>query len=160
MITYDMRIAAVRQWLKEEIFTRFTAPQGADPKLLANDTVELVNKSLPNCTTMEQFKKLLDLTRDHMQVTARSRTLPVPKDIKEACRLALGSGRLAPVEDGQGAWRPDTYALVEKAVRNGNPISDHHLSDVGLERLFKHTTLTREELEPYITAHLKETTHE
>jgi len=159
MVTYDMRIAAVRAWLKEEIFTRFSAPTGADPKLLANDTAELVNKSLPSVQTMEQFDALLVATRDHLTVTARTRTLPTLPYIKDACRAAIGAGRHAPADAGMGACRPDPWRILETRVRNGEAISDHHLTPVGIDDVLLHTNLTKADLDPYIAAHLKEKTH-
>jgi len=137
MVTYDMRIEAVRAWLKEEIFTRFSAPNGADPRLLANDTAELVNKSLPSVQTMEQFDVLLGATRDHLITTARTRTLPTLPYIKDACRAAIGAGRSAPAEAGVGAYRPDPWRILEKRVRNGEPISEIHLTI--LIRILLHT---------------------
>jgi len=154
---FEKRMSMVQSWLKNDIFTRFTPPTGIDKNQVAKDIAAGVNANLPRVETVDHFKFYLEKVGDHVVRTARSRTLPIPKDFIEGCRHATKSAALQKgMTLHQDKWEPCPYRITEKRVRNGEAISDVWLSDYQLERLLERTNLTMEDMRPYIVAHKQE----
>lgn len=150
-MNFDIRIQIVRQWLKDDILPRFSAPSNVDKATAVNDVVDTVNSNLPSVQNKDQFKSYLESVRKNVVRNSRGRTLPVPKDFVDACREA------AKVKTSEGAinqaWRINPYQITEKRIRNGEAIASTWLSDRAICDLIANTTLTTSELQPYIDAH-------
>ena len=148
---YDTRMSAVKNWLRDDILPRFTAPSNVDKAVAANDVAQAVNANVPRLQNIELFKSYLNDIAKHVTQAARSRTLPVPKDFIEACREV--TKRRAVNQGVTTNKKVDTYSITEKRVRAKEAISSSWLTEIGLQDLMSNTSLTLEDMQPYIDAH-------
>jgi hypothetical protein len=150
-MNFDLRMQMVRQWLKDDLLPRFSAPNNVDKATAANDVAETVNANLPFVQSKDQFKFYLDAVCKHVIRNARGRTLPVPKDFVDACREA------AKTKTSESAirteWRCNPYKITERRVKAGEAIGSTWLSERAIRDLIANTSLTICELQPYIDAH-------
>lgn len=155
---YDTRMIAVKQWLKDDILPRFTAPTNVDKATAAHDVAEAVNANIQRLENIDQFRLYLKDIGKHVTQNARSRTLPVPKDFIEACRVVTKSKAITSGTTVGAKVCP--YEITEKRVRAGEPIGSTWLSELGLLDLLARTNLTMEDMQPYILAHKQTITGE
>jgi predicted RNA-binding Zn ribbon-like protein len=148
-LTFEQRMSAVKDWLKEDILPRFGAPPNIDKARAAQDVAEAVNANIPSTQTMDQFKSHLEKIGKRVIQNAKSRILPVPKDFIDACREATKSA--APVTRTESKLCP--YEITERRVRAGEAIGSTWLSELCMADLISKTSLTMKDLEPYIAAH-------
>lgn len=150
-MNFDLRMQMVRQWLKDDLLPRFSAPTNVDKATAANDVAETVNANLPSVKSKDQFKFYLDAVCKHVVRSARGRTLPVPKDFVDACREA------AKTKTSENAisqeWKINPYKLTERRVKAGQAIASTWLSQRAIRDLIANTSLTLGDLQPYIDAH-------
>jgi len=146
-MTYDERMAYLKTWFKEQIATRFTMPSGIDPKIAISDTLDAVNTHLPAQVTREQMGHLVASIAKEVARSARSRTLPQPKEFISAAAMASRS-------HGEGGWSgmktSDESSMLDKIasrVAAGESIPQSWLS--GQRRRGLLTKVRPEALEPY-----------
>lgn len=146
-MNYDQRMATLKLWFKEQIATRFTMPSGVDPKIAITDTLDAVNTHLPANLTPEQMGHLVATIAKEVARSARSRTLPQPKDFITAAAIASRS-------HGEGGWSgakgSDGSTYLDKIaarVAAGESIPQSWLS--GQRRRDLLTKVQPEALEPY-----------
>ena len=150
-MNFDQRMNAVKQWLRDDILPRFTAPTNIDKVTALQDVADAVNSNIPKIENMQQFQSHLDNVGRKVIQNARSRTLPVPKDFIDACREATKSRTVVSGPPKSGRSCP--YAITERRVKAREPIGDTWLSDIQLPDLLAKTNLTMEDMQPYIVAH-------
>jgi hypothetical protein len=150
-MTFEQRMLVVKQWLKDEILPRFTAPTNVDKTRTLQDVVDAVNANIPRVENPDQFKSHLDSVGRKVVQNAKSRTLPVPKDFIDACREATKSKAISDGVPKSVRFCP--FAITEKRVRAGEAIASTWLSELQLAQLFANTSLTMEDMQPYIVAH-------
>ena len=155
---YDTRMMAVKQWLKDQILPRFTAPANVDRSIVAHDVAEAVNANIPRLDNIDVFRTYLNDIGKVVTQNAKSRTLPVPKDFIDACRIVTKSKAIAIGTSTVGKMCP--YAITEKRVRYKEAIGSTWLTELGLADLLANTNLTMEDMQPYILAHKQETSGE
>lgn len=156
-MNYEMRMSAVKQWLKTDILPRFSAPNNVDKATAANDVAEAVNSNIPRVSNMDQFNTHLEGVRKHIIGNARSRTLPVPKDFIEACRETTKSKATS---SQHHTYKACPYKITENRVKAGEAISSTWLTDRMIDDLIANTNLTMEDLKPYIVAHTQSSSGE
>lgn len=150
-MTFEQRMLVVKQWLKDEILPRFTAPTNVDKMRTLQDVADAVNANIPRVENPDQFKSHLDSVGRKVVQNAKSRTLPVPKDFIEACREATKSKAINNGVPKSVLMCP--YSITEKRVKAGEAIGSTWLSELQLAKLFEKTSLTMEDMQPYIVAH-------
>lgn len=150
-MTFEQRMSMVKQWLKDEILPRFTAPTNVDRVRTLQDVADAVNANIPSVQNMDQFRTHLESVGRKVIQNAKSRTLPVPKDFIDACRETTKSRNenAGPAKSSRSC----PYKITEKRVRAGEAIADTWLSELQLEDLLANTSLTMEDMKPYIVAH-------
>lgn len=157
-MTFEQRMNAVKQWLKDEILPRFTAPTSVDKVRTLQDVADAVNANIPRVENAEQFQSHLESVGRKVIQNAKSRTLPVPKDFIEACRETTKSKAI--VSGIPKSMRTCPYTITERRVKAGEAIGSTWLSDLGIADLLKNTSLTMEDIQPYIVAHKQMTSGE
>lgn len=146
-MNYDERISHLKEWLKTDILTRFNMPRDLDPKIVAMDLIEAINRNLPSSTTPELMSHLLASIAKEVAQSARSRTLPPIKDFLDAARNASRSGVAPHTEPSHTSLDP--YAMAAQRIRSGQAVSDTYLKGPSREKLKQKTGITDLELEPY-----------
>lgn len=156
-MTYDQRIAQIKEWFKQDMLTRFSPPSGVDPKIAATDTIEAINANLPSKLNPEQLGYILASITKDVARAARSRTLPVVRDFITAATNASQSHRESHTEASQGFAALDTFAIMERRVLNGEPLGDMWLRGSLRNQLIARTKVTDADLNKYVdpTAHMQ-----
>ena len=75
-MNYDERIAFLKDWFKTDILTRFNMPKDLDPKVMAMDLIEAINRNIPNNINQELMSHLSASIAKEVAQSVRSRTLP------------------------------------------------------------------------------------
>lgn len=149
MLNYDQRMSIIREWFKKDILTRFTPPQGVDPKVAADDAMEAVNSNLSSHLTKEPMDWILSQVARELTRNARARSLPLTKDFVSATRMASEGHREAHTGATRSSGTLDTFKVNEGRVRRGEPISEQWLRGSMREMLLANTSLTEKDLAPY-----------
>lgn len=156
-MNFEQREAAIKDWFKTEIATRFTLPKDINPVNVATDVIESVNANIPSGVSQSYFDHILKEITKKVTRSSRSRLLPVPKDFVDATRSASQSAS----EGGySGAPTPrdmDPYKITEKRVQRGEPIAEAFLHGRQRAALLERTSLTDADLDKYIApdAHMQ-----
>lgn len=151
-MTYEQRIAVIRDWFKAEIAPRFSMPKDVDARIAASDTIEAVNANI--AARHQDLTPILASALKQLTASARSRTLPTVKEFREAALTASKSYTEAAT--GTISTSNNTYQVVAKKVRAGEAIGDQWLRNTMRKELLENTDLTDEDLKPYdlyIAAH-------
>ena len=148
-MNYDQRIARIKEWFKSEVLTRFTPPNGVDPKAAAMDVIECVNANIPNSVDQTQLDNFLASITKEIVRASRSRTIPMPKDFIQAAknvseRRGDGPGPAISTSDDL-----DPVKLTERRVARGDAIGDQWLRGSLRQQLLEQTSVTEKDLEPY-----------
>lgn len=154
-MNYEQRIEVIKDWFKADMLTRFTPPNGVDPKVVATDTIEAVNANLPSKLHPEQLRNILASITKDIARAARTRSLPVVRDFITAAVNASQSHRESHTEASQGIAMLDTFKIMERRVKAREPLGDMWLRGSLRQQLIARTTVTDEELDRYVdtTAH-------
>jgi hypothetical protein len=148
-MTYDQRIARIKEWFKSEVLTRFTPPNGVDPKAAAMDVIESVNANIPNSVDGAQLDNFLASITKEIVRASRSRTIPMPKDFIQAAKNISerrGDGPELPTSTPDDL---DPVKLTERRIRRGDAIGDQWLRGSLRLQLLEQTSITEKDLEPY-----------
>lgn len=145
-MTFDERMARVKAWMKSDVLARFSPPRGVDPAIAAKDVAEAVNRSIAGHLGPDAFDAMLTKILAEVVKQARGRTLPTVRDFTEAARACADS---KPATPGTGRI-VNLYALTERKIRAGEPVSDRWLKEPGRSELLANTSLTDTDLAPYI----------
>ena len=151
-MTYEQRIAVIRDWFKSEIAPRFSMPKDVDARIAASDTIEAVNANI--AAKHQDLTPILASALKQLTASARSRTLPTVKEFREAALTASKSHTEAAT--GTISTSSSTYQVVARKVRAGEAIGDQWLRNTMRKELLENTDLTDEDLRPYdlyIAAH-------
>ena len=147
-MNYDDRIAFLKEWFKADILTRFNMPKDLDPKVVAMDLIEAINRNIPNNINQELMSHLSASIAKEVAQSARSRTLPTVKDFLDAAKKAAKSGVEPHTEPARTSMDP--YALAAQRIRSGAPVSDTYLKGPSRKKLQELQGVTDLELEPYL----------
>ncbi len=148
-MNYDQRISYLKNWLRNDILSRFNMPRDLDQKIIAMDTIEAVNNNIPSNIDSERLSQLVASITKELAQSATSRTLPSIKLFIDATRSAskkLGEGRTAAARSPEGL---DTLKITEARIRAGESISDTFLRGTMREMLIAKTSITDADLEAY-----------
>ena len=146
-LNYDQRISLLKDWFAKEILTRFNMPRDLDPKIVAMDIIESVNRNIPNNTDAQRMQHLVALTAKEVVQSATTRTVPSVKEFTSAIRKVSqshGERHSAPV-----GFSLDSYHLAAKRIRSGDAVSDMYLGGVHREKLIHDFGITEADLHPY-----------
>lgn len=159
MVTYDLRIQWLRQWMNEEVLKRFSPPKDVDLKTTLQDTVERINSGLPHVKTREEFTNYLALTLKNMQVNSRTRTLPILRDIDEAVRAAIRATNTnaPPISSKPSARSWAQIAAIQ--IKKRNMIPETWLTPNSIDTLMRETDLTVEDIRAYLPSYMPEGGH-
>jgi hypothetical protein len=151
---YEHRIAQIKSWFQSEITIRFNMPRDVDAKIAAMDVIEAINGNLPSYLNQEQIGTLLSSITKEVSRSAKSRTLPTPKEFVDAVRVLTQSGQISTHSASSEGWHIDPLDIAIKRVRTGESICESWLTGVKRKKLLRH--VDEKELHPYdlyITAH-------
>ena len=148
-MTYEQRMAELKIWFSKEIATRFTMPTGIDPKLSITDTLEAVNNNLPLNITQAQMHHLVASIAKEVVQSARTRTLPQPKDFIVAAANASRSYRAEPT--GAITTFDDSGQLrrIERLIRDRKAVPESWLKGERRKELLAETSVTLSDLAAY-----------
>jgi hypothetical protein len=83
-MNYDQRINYLKNWFGSDILSRFNMPKELDQKIIAMDTIEAVNRNIPNGVDKERMGQLVASITKELAQSATSRTLPSIKAFVDA----------------------------------------------------------------------------
>jgi len=154
-MNYEQRIDVIKDWFRNDMLTRFTPPTGADPKVVATDTIEAVNNNIPSNTIKEQMNNILSsLTKDIVH-SAKSRTLPVVKDFITSTRKCTQTLREMGSIGKSTEWSLDPFEVAARRIRAGEAVSETFLHGRQKEQLMQRTGINEGDIQKYLdpTAH-------
>lgn len=148
-MTYDERLVLIKEWFVRDIASRFSTPNGIDPKIAASDTIEAVNSYIPASVTHETMGQLLASITRELARSARSRTLPTVRDFIAATSDAAQKRTDARTITTRTETIPPYLRITVARIRAGDAISDTWLRGSMREELLSMTDITEKDLEPY-----------
>jgi len=146
-MNYDQRIAHIKEWFGTDILTRFNMPRDLDPKIVALDIIEAINRNLPNKTTKERMHHFTQTITKEVTQTATSRTLPQVKAFTDACKVASqshGDGRTTAASDFLDPW-----VIAAKRIASGQPVNEDFLKEPRRSRLISEYKVSESSFEQY-----------
>jgi len=155
-MNYDARISLLKAWFKEQIVTRFNMPRDLDPKIVALDIIEAINRNIPSQTDEEQMRNLVASIAKEVAQSAKTRTVPSVKEFIEATRNVHRSDT-EPRSVGSNDFMDPTHINAQR-VRSGEPVSDYYISGKGRQLLIRHAGLNEGDFHNYdlaIAAHMQ-----
>jgi len=132
-MNFDQRIAIITNWFKSDIATRFNAPVGVDPKIMASDCIEITNNSIPSGVTPERLRYILDETKKTLVRNAKTRTIPIAKDFSIAAQEV--SKRMSPDEKPTQSEPLDELTINARRIKARQPVSESYLRGNLLQEL-------------------------
>jgi len=153
-LNYDQRISLLKDWFAKDILTRFNMPRDLDPKIVAMDIIEAVNRNIPNQVDQQRMHHIVASTAKEVVQSATTRTVPSVKEFTNAIRKVSQSH--GERHTGPSKFVLDSYHLAATRIRSGDAVSDMFLSGVHREKLINDFGITDADLEPYdlaMTAH-------
>ena len=149
-MNYNQRIAYLKNWFGTDILSRFNMPRDLDHKIIAMDTIDAVNGNLPGNIDKERMGQLVALMTKELSQSATSRTLPSIKAFIDAARSAMKRQGAARTGPSRSEVSIDTLKITEARIRAGESISDTFLRGTMRASLIANTSITDEDLEPYV----------
>ena len=146
-MNYDDRISLLKDWFRSDIASRFNMPRDLDPKFVALDVIEGVNRNIPGNLDRSGMNNFVALITKEITHSARTRTLPTPKEFIEACRNAAQSDRERHTEPSQASMDP--YLVNANRIRRMEAVSDLCFSEPYKKKLISEYGLTEKDFEPY-----------
>lgn len=148
-MNYDQRILFLKEWFKSDIITRFNMPRDLDPKIIATDIIEAVNRNIPNQITKERMGSIVALIAKDVTQSARTRTLPSVKEFIDAARnVQQSAGERRSVGSNDFL---DPLRINADRVRSGESVSNYYIIGRGRQRLLDYG-LTEADFEKYDVA--------
>lgn len=146
-MNYDQRISFLKEWFKTDMLSRFAMPRDLDPKIVAMDVIDTLNRNIPSPINKDQLTTIVaSITREVTQ-TSRTRTLPSVKEFRDAIKNTPES-RGAP-RSVQSTFEMDDYQLAASRILQGGAVSDMYLRNPHRKKLIEKYNITDEDLEPY-----------
>ena len=146
-MNYDQRIQFLKDWFGSDMLSRFNMPRDLDPKIVAMDVIETINRNIPNDTNKQRMSSLVASITKEVTQSAKTRTLPSVKEFMDAVRIATQSGR-AP-RSVQTTAQFDDYQLNADRIRQRAAVSDMYLRNPHRKKLIQEYHLTEEDFHPY-----------
>jgi hypothetical protein len=146
-LNYDQRISLLKDWFAKDILTRFNMPRDLDPKIVAMDIIEAVNRNIPNQVDQQRMQHLVASTAKEVVQSATTRTVPSVKEFTTAIRKVSQSH--GERHTGAVGVSFDLYHLAAKRIRSGEAVSDMFLRGVHRQKLIDDFGITEAELDPY-----------
>lgn len=146
-MNYDQRISFLKEWFKTDILTRFNMPRDLDPKIVAMDVIESINRNIPSGLDRKQMSVFVATTAKEVTQSARTRTLPSVKEFVEAVRLASQSRREDRTATTQ--FSLDPFTVNASRIRQGQPVSESYLRDPYRKKLIDEYQVTEGDFEQY-----------
>lgn len=146
-MNYDERISYLKEWLGRDMLSRFNMPRDLDPKVVALDVIEAVNRNIPTNTTKEQMGNLVAFVTKEIAQSAKTRTLPSVREFIEATKKASesrGERRTVPTTTSL-----DEYQLNANRIRQQSAVADMYLRNPHRKKLIEEYNLTEEDFQPY-----------
>lgn len=146
-MNYDQRINYLKNWFGSDILSRFNMPKDLDQKIIAMDTIEAINRNIPNGVDKERMGQIVASTTKELAQSATSRTLPSIKAFIDATQKATqshGAGRGAAI-----SGPIDPFAIIAKRVAVCADICESYLRDPRRSILIKNYGVREHDLEPY-----------
>lgn len=146
-MNYDQRINYLKNWFGSDILSRFNMPKDLDQKIIAMDTIEAINRNIPNGVDKERMGQIVASTTKELAQSATSRTLPSIKAFIDATQKASqshGAGRGVPISGPL-----DQFAITAKRVAVGGDICESYLREPRRSVLIKNYGVHEHDLEPY-----------
>ena len=146
-LNYDQRISLLKDWFAKDILTRFNMPRDLNPKIVAMDIIEAVNRNIPNQVDQQRMHHIVALTAKEVVQSATTRTVPSVKEFTNAIRKVSQSH--GERHTGPSKFVLDSYHLAATRIRSGDAVSDMFLSGVHRQKLINDFGITDADLEPY-----------
>jgi len=146
-MNYEERISYLKEWLGKDMLSRFNMPRDLDPKIVAMDVIEAINRNIPTNTTKEQMGNLVAFVTKEIAQSAKTRTLPSVREFIEATKKASesrGERRTAPTTTSL-----DEYHLNANRIRQRGSVADMYLRNPHRKKLIEEYNLTEEDFYPY-----------
>lgn len=148
-MTYEERIKVIKDWFKTDVLSRFTPPNGVDPKSTAMDVIESVNANIPNSVEGTQLDNFLASITKEIVRASRSRTIPMPKDFIQAAKNTSERRGDGPELTTSTSGDLDPVKLTERRIQRGDAIGETWLRGSLRKQLLDQTSVTEKDLEPY-----------
>lgn len=155
-MNYDQRINFLKEWFKTDILSRFNMPRDLDPKVVALDVIEAVNRNISSGKNHSQMSDLVASITKGVTQSARSRTLPPVKEFIDATRDSSGSDGAPASVASSYSWDP--YAMNAARIRQGAAVADIYLHEPHRKKLIEEHGITEKDLEPY-NIHIAQAAH-
>jgi hypothetical protein len=155
-MTYEQRISLVTQWFRNDIASRFSMPNGIDPKVAASDVIESINSYIPSHLDKERIGNLLASVTKEVARSAKSRTLPTAKDFIDATRQASQAFQQPQPTVTTNGPLIDPLRLAAKRIESKQAVGEEWLKGARRIALMRDCGITEEQLRPYdlyIAAH-------
>jgi hypothetical protein len=155
-MNYDERISFLKEWFKTDILTRFNMPRDLDPKIVAMDVIESINRNIPSGLNRTQMSVFVATTAKEVTQSARTRTLPSVKEFLDATLIAAqsrGGARTAATTNA-----PDPHQVNASRIRQGEPVAESYLRDPLRKKLIDEYRLTESDFSKY-DSYLASTAH-
>ena len=146
-MNYDQRISLLKDWFAKDILTRFNMPRDLDPKIVAMDIIEAVNRNIPNQVDQQRMQHLVALTAKEVVQSATTRTVPSVKEFTNAIRKVSQSHGEPRV--GPSKFVPDSYHITATRIRSREAVLGMFLTGVHRQKLINDFGITDADLEPY-----------
>ena len=155
-MNYEERMTILKEWFKTDMMSRFAMPRDLDPKVVAMDVIESINRNIPSGLNKQQMGSLVASITKEITQSARTRTLPSVKEFMDALKNTPET-RSQP-RTVQSTHQMDDYALSAQRIRQQSAVSDMYLRDPHRKKLIEEYNITYEDLAPYdkwlaMTAH-------
>lgn len=151
---YNQRISLITNWFKSDMIVRFNMPKDIDPKVAALDVIEAINSNMPSHFDSERIGNFLASITKEVSRSAKSRTLPTPKDFVDAARASTQTQQISTHSGLNETGDTDPVKLIAAKVRAGEPIGDGWLFGERRQKLLKLVSESQlERYDLYIAAH-------
>lgn len=148
-MNYDERILFLKEWFKSDIITRFNMPRDLDPKIVATDIIEAVNRNIPNQINRERMGSIVASIAKDVTQSARTRTLPSVKEFIDAARsVQQSAGDSHSVGSREFL---DPIHINAHRVRSGEAVSEYYITGRGRQMLIAYG-VSESDLDKYTVA--------
>lgn len=113
-------------------------PRDVDAKISAMDVIEAINGNLPSPLTQERIGNLLSSITKEVSRSAKSRTLPTPKEFVDAIKGLTQGGQISTHSTSSDAWCIDPLNIAIKRVRARESINESWLKGDKRKLLLRH----------------------
>ena len=147
-MNYTERTNTIGRWV-QGLLKRYEPPSKMDDDSLREELtfiVKDVNANIASHVKPEQLNSLLERVESKIRANHGARTWPTVKTFIDCTKKSATDVPVDPTE----IYEIDTYKIMEKRIRNGEPISESYLKN-GIMRsnLLANTNITNQDLKKY-----------